>query len=156
MLPMQVLLGVLTRFCWNGRGLFINWYTRLVEWSLTYKRRTLIANIQELLAYLLVYLLLNIVYRNILIPRSQTACVQTEEPNVDCSSPEQVRSTACHSPPQYCRLQDSDNDREGNCISCESNSRNSRPWSLSQWVILNFIYDVISANITDVECVSTS
>ena len=37
---------------------------------------------QELLAYLAIYLMLNIVYRNILIPRSsQTECVETE-----CSS----------------------------------------------------------------------
>ena len=34
---------------------------------------------QELLAYLAIYLMLNIVYRNILIPRSsQTECVETE------------------------------------------------------------------------------
>ena len=43
--------------------------------------------LQELLAYLAIYLMLNTVYRNILIPRSsQTECAET-----DCSSQQWVR-----------------------------------------------------------------
>ena len=55
--------------------------------SLMIKLRNNVRILQELLAYLAIYLMLNIVYRNILIPRSsQTECVET-----DCGSQQWVR-----------------------------------------------------------------